>query len=517
MGNNQSSGSKSATPPSSHPPSGSTSTPTPSTHDAARHHTTTATGAVLPPLSSSRTSKDSSSASSSSRNILPAHATHRSAAAPPEPSLAQAQGSTSIASRPKSISAASSTLSPTAVSSLSASPRNNSSNTPSTVPLVHHHQLPGVESAAAPIPIAEPSKPLDVPGGGTPAVSRTPGLNRTDSEMAEAHLIPSGSITDMYNARPPRLPLPIEEEVHTPGSPILGADESGPGGDIPGIEQESLEALTRKSSAVSQATFDDEDSHELRVDRSRPVVPTRIEWNGGGEKAYVTGTIFQWSRKQRLQPVEGKPGCFAGIIYVLPGTHHVRFVVDTIMKTSPDLPTTVDFGNNLVNYIEVSAEMALQQQLEAAQPGRDGQVRAVATGAGVGTGNGGAASSVEEPSKPAKYKAIPPRDSYRHKIPQYLVDFDQAEESPAYQSAVGAIEKLPTPPSLPGFLSKPILNAATLMKDDNSVLNMPNHTVLNHLATSSIKNNVLAVCATTRYRGKYVTTIVYKPTSADEG
>lgn len=284
MGNNQSSGSKSAT-----PPSGSASS-----HDAARHHHTTGTGAV--PSSSSRTSKDSSSASSS-RNILPAHATHRSAAAPPEPSLAQAHGSTSIASRPKSISAASSTLPPTALSSLNASPRSATSAAAKTTAA----QLPEAEPAA-PIPIAEPSKPVDVPGGGS-SISRTPGINRTDSEMAEAHLIASGSITDMYNARPPRLPLPIEEEVHTPGSPILGADELAPGGDIPEIDPESSDGLTRKSSAVSQATFDDEDSHELRVDRSRPVVPTRIEWNAGGEKVYVTGTIFQWSRKQRLHPV----------------------------------------------------------------------------------------------------------------------------------------------------------------------------------------------------------------------
>lgn len=174
------------------------------------------------------------------------------------------------------------------------------------------------------------------------------------------------------------------------------------------------------------------------------------------------------------------------------------------MKTSPDLPTTVDFGNNLVNYIEVSAEMALQQQLELAKPGPDGQVRAVSSA----TAGATSASGVDEPPKAPKYKALPPRDCYRCEIPQYLVDFDQAEESTAYQNAVSAIEKLPTPPSLPGFLSKPILNAATLMKDDNSVLNMPNHTVLNHLATSSIKNNVLAVCATTRYRGKVRVLIV---------
>lgn len=285
MGNNQSSGSKSAAPPSSqqqqHPASGSTTSPA-SSHDAAaaRHHH--AAGAA--------------SSASSSRNMIPAHAPHRSAAAPPEPSLAQAQGSTSIASRPRSISAASPTLPPTAVSS---SPRSTSSALP--VPAPPPSSKPA--EPAAPIPIAEPSKPVDVPGGGTPGASRTPGINRTDSEMADSHLIASGSITDMYNARPPRLPLPIEEEVHTPGSPILGADEASPLGEVPEVEHESSGALTRKSSAVSQATLDDEDSHELRVDRSRPVVPTRIEWNGGGEKVYVTGTIFQWSRKQRLHPV----------------------------------------------------------------------------------------------------------------------------------------------------------------------------------------------------------------------
>ncbi|OJD09557.1 hypothetical protein ACJ73_10226 [Blastomyces percursus] len=53
---------------------------------------------------------------------------------------------------------------------------------------------------------------------------------------------------------------------------------------------------------------------------------------------------------------------------------------------------------------------------------------------------------------------------------------------------------------------------ATPMKDDSSVLNMPNHTTLNHLATSSIKNGVLATSVSTRYKAKCVTTIVYKPT-----
>ena len=160
------------------------------------------------------------------------------------------------------------------------------------------------------------------------------------------------------------------------------------------------------------------------------------------------------------------------------------------MQTSPDLPTTVDFGNNLVNYIEVSPDDVPTPQQEAAG--------APSTGEGI---EAVPAKPSPQP-KPTRGKAVEPLDLFSSKIPRYLLDFDQPEDSPPYQSAVTAIEKLPTPPSLPGFLGKPILNAATLIKDDNSVLNMPNHTVLNHLATSSIKNNILAVSATTRYKNK---------------
>ena len=193
------------------------------------------------------------------------------------------------------------------------------------------------------------------------------------------------------------------------------------------------------------------------------------------------------------------------VIHVRPGTHHIRFIVDSIMQCSKNLPTTVDFGNNLVNYIEVSAD-----DLPRIVP-----VSTEATGTPVIN----AESKTHSPPKSAETKAaeeekikaaksapkkkpVLPPGRYSSQIPQYLLDLDKAEDSTAYQYAAAAIEKLPTPPSLPGFLGKPILNAATPMKDDNSVLTMPNHTVLNHLATSSIKNNVLAVSATTRYKRK---------------
>lgn len=300
--------------------------------------------------------------------------------------------------------------------------------------------------------------------------------------------------------RPPRLPLPIEEEVHTPGSPILGpADSQAPLPDLDPLEMG--EGLTRP---LSPTETDDEDGEELPVDRSKPTVKTLFTWHGdvntsSTSKVYVTGTIFQWSRKHKLDHVPGKPGYFEGQVNVRPGTHHIRFIVDGNMSLSPDLPTTVDFGNNLVNYIEVSADDAQPpQEVQGAsqipqQPHQD-QLTSV--------------PSHEEDSgqhtakQPQRTKAVLSRDHYTSDIPQYLLDLDKAEDSAAYQYAAAAIVKLPTPPSLPGFLGKPILNAATPMKDDNSVLNMPNHTVLNHLATSSIKGNVLAVSATTRYKRK---------------
>ena len=101
-----------------------------------------------------------------------------------------------------------------------------------------------------------------------------------------------------------------------------------------------------------------------------------------------------------------------------------------------------------------------------------------------------------------------------------------------------------SPPPTPGeegaqlqghTLSKRIPNSAKLadapgLADDASVLPVPSHVVLHHLSTSAIRNGVLAVANTTRYRKKvseipiaiplasdlvlvqYITTIYYKPT-----
>ena len=92
--------------------------------------------------------------------------------------------------------------------------------------------------------------------------------------------------------------------MHTPGSPIIAPTDIGQSiEDVDGLESEGS-GLPRPSSNLSNSSLiEDDDAEELRVDKNKPTVPTRLEWTRGGEKVYITGTIFQWNRKTRLHPM----------------------------------------------------------------------------------------------------------------------------------------------------------------------------------------------------------------------
>jgi len=144
-----------------------------------------------------------------------------------------------------------------------------------------------------------PSKPVNVP---IPPSSNNEAVgSRSHSRSIEPSGPPATQDMSYHITRPPRLPLPIEEEVHTPGSPIIAPADAN----APVIDSEVLDSdsLPRRSSALSNTTIDEEDAEELHVDKTKATVPTVFEWRKGGDKVYVTGTIFQWNRKHRLHPV----------------------------------------------------------------------------------------------------------------------------------------------------------------------------------------------------------------------
>lgn len=357
-----------------------------------------------------------------------------------------------------------------------------------------------IHTKEAPPPPPEPARAVQVPTSATSQQQQYPyvggyGPSAGSYYGASSHL-----------ARPPRLPLPIGDAMSVPGSPITAS------GSLGGTAAFERSETYPEKPDLSDIAADDDD--EL-VDELEPYespgltksISTPIEWKGGGEKIYVTGTFVNWARKFKLHKSEIDGGVFKTTLKLRPGTHHLKFIVDGIMRTSDGLPTAVDFTNHLVNYVEISpdegrASRASDKPPKVIVPPGIYPPQVLPESLPVE----GELEKHEEPEE-----EIPIGD-FRHIVPKFLADIERDEESPNYQEAANIINDFPAPPMLPMFLGRSILNSSTPMKDDNSVLNYPNHTVLNHLATSSIKNGVLATSVTTRYKRKYVTTILYKPT-----
>jgi len=256
---------------------------------------------------------------------------------------------------------------------------------------------------------------------------------------------------------------------------------------------------------------------------------------------YITGTFCGWRKKYRL--TKGPDShILSAIVPLPPGTHHVKFLVDGELRTSDTLPTAVDSTGILVNYLEVNADDMLTTPLER-QPSPDRAEALLPEQQPTSSPQ----AQKEQRSSPHNQPHPPQHNEQTHNhstlssedqftftrqrpqrytdvIPAYLRDFEENQDryivtgsavhsQPESREQLGGLIKVFPPPTLPLMLGKVILNSSSHLKDDNSVLAIPNHVVLNHLATSSIKNHVLAVSATTRYKKKYVSTILYKSTT----
>jgi hypothetical protein len=183
-------------------------------------------------------------------------------------------------------------------------PRNATPPRPqsTTIPPQQQAEPEPAPRASSPSP---PTLPVDVPSVSSreepaPELQDGVGAGVSSIDPADAsqdYLIPSSQFS-----RPPRLPLPIEEEVYTSGSPIILPQEVW----SPVHEHDAEGMLpNRRTSMLSTATADDEDlGDEFKgPSTGRPTVPTLIEWEGPGERVYVTGTFAGWNRKYKLNRI----------------------------------------------------------------------------------------------------------------------------------------------------------------------------------------------------------------------
>ncbi|KAG8969504.1 hypothetical protein FRC03_002365 [Tulasnella sp. 419] len=304
-------------------------------------------------------------------------------------------------------------------------------------------------------------------------------------------------------------------------------------------------------------------AHDL--DEPEGTQETTIVWRAGGKNVYLI-EITDGANKQIKMVPEPSTNTFLATVRLPPGNHSFRFLVDDQSRVSDSLPTATDDDGTLINYIEIpSPPNSPSHQLSSSWENGKTPISAGPQNSIVGPGS----NNKTFPEMPWTSE-IPPR---LHKLAAEEEAYLAARAAAAQNHRPSGYRSpplpppppVPYPPSLPRHLEKVILNSSASRHpqavstpailssassarpriindtthyvhpssrkvltvdalqriggtegsgDDNSVLPVPTHVVLNHLGTSAIKNGVLAVGTTTRYHRKYISTIYYKPVMA---
>ncbi|ODQ67140.1 AMPKBI-domain-containing protein [Nadsonia fulvescens var. elongata DSM 6958] len=256
-------------------------------------------------------------------------------------------------------------------------------------------------------------------------------------------------------------------------------------------------------------------------------------------KVFLTGTFTGWTKMIPLVRVEtthdDKCALFTATVNLTPGIHRIRFVVDNELRCSDDLPMATDSMGNFVNYIEVSSKE--KEALDFKMNSNGEMYHQMSTSALCSSLDASGTSLKRIPDRSQDKEEnydIHDDDEYKdndHDIESWSSHNSFGEFKPhvssVYSCEIPAIfanqtndtypqtqphPKTSAPPGLPPHLDTMILNTSfSKEKEDSSVLPIPNHVILSHLATTSIKNNILAVASINRYKSKFVTQILYTP------
>ncbi|XP_028449295.1 5'-AMP-activated protein kinase subunit beta-2 isoform X2 [Perca flavescens] len=192
--------------------------------------------------------------------------------------------------------------------------------------------------------------------------------------------------------------------------------------------------------------------------------PTVIRWAGGGKEVYIAGSFNNWSTKI---PLNKSHNDFVAILDLPEGEHQYKFFVDGQWVHDPSEAVVTSQLGTINNLIQVkksdfevfdalhvdSLECSDTSDLSSSPPGPYGQ------------------------------------EQYSFKPEEHFK----------------------APPILPPHLLQVILNKDTNISCDPALLPEPNHVMLNHLYALSIKDGVMVLSATHRYKKKYVTSLLYKP------
>ncbi|KAJ7423717.1 5'-AMP-activated protein kinase subunit beta-1 [Willisornis vidua] len=250
-----------------------------------------------------------------------------------------------------------------------------------------------------------------------------------------------------------------------------GDSAGGPAkdGDRPKILMDSPEDADLFHPEEMKAPLEKEEflawQQDLEVNDKTPTQarPTVFRWTGGGKEVYLSGSFNNWSKI----PLTRSHNNFVAILDLPEGEHQYKFFVDGQWTHDPAEPVvTSQLGtvNNIIQVKKTDFEVFDALMVDS-----------------------------QKCSDMSELSSSPPGPYHQE---PYVCK---------------AEERFKSPPILPPHLLQVILNKDTGISCDPALLPEPNHVMLNHLYALSIKDGVMVLSATHRYKKKYVTTLLYKP------
>jgi len=209
------------------------------------------------------------------------------------------------------------------------------------------------------------------------------------------------------------------------------------------------------------------------LQKDRRTLPAVFRWHEPCKSVYIICSADNWQKKHYLQldKVDAKnssrhESVYLTIIELPEGRHEYRYVVDGVDRHHPKEKTVENSSGGLNHVLRVREEdfEALDALLMDA--------------------------AAEKSDSDSEYGQIEPK----------------------MLTPMEAMKARNQPPALPNhLLHKILLNQETSLAVDPSLLPEPSVSQLNHLYALSIRDNTLAISATHRFRGRFVTTLLYKP------
>ena len=267
-----------------------------------------------------------------------------------------------------------------------------------------------------------------------------------------------------------------------------GADQGGGGaGGGQGLQRSGSDAsmtlLDAEKTVAAVAASSGGQVENLLDDET---VPTVFRWEHGGRQVYITGTFNGWSRQI---PMHRSGNDFTYIHNLKRGKHAFKFIVDDEWRFAPDQPTVADIEGRINNFIVVTdckaytGDREFEKEKAAAEYGYIGDEE-----------KGGDSTDQDEADEMGGNKPDKDGEVFSHTMP----DLDDYTKEP---------------PPLPPHLRHIILNKPPQLQD-TAALPVPQHVALNHLYCTAIKDNMMVLGITQRFKTKFVTTVYYSPCSS---